>query len=448
MDHANKNTDVNRKSRRKTKKNGCSAFNWAQFLGQLSITIAITIYTIIATNRDLIIAEENRRQDILIANETRYKDLSIAESNRLYDLFLADDQQKENILREYQNFMSELIIKYGININDSAARFSLRYKTLAALEQLDSTRRSFLIRSLTEAKLITYNDELDLSLSSPVIDLNTSNLTGINLSIKPGIDQFLKLSKPRSLALNDVILNQASFRYNHLDVATFINSELNNADFSFSYNILRDQCHFQIINKEFCIRFNNARMSNTNLSHTYYYNIDFSFAEMINVDLSYAKLSDGTAFAHTNLEGSQLYETHFKDGLSRFGNTNMIGINATRSIFDKSIFYEAILINCSLSYSTINNSDFWLSDLTNCQLNNARLIDVKFTEAKLINVNMSNIICSSKCTFSRANLTGAILYNATIMNSNLKNVNFTDQQLAQARSFAGSILPNGTKVPL
>lgn len=86
--------------------------------------------------------------------------------------------------------------------------------------------------------------------------------------------------------------------------------------------------------------------------------------------------------------------------------------------------------------------------MTNCQLRNTQLIDVSFFEAIMINVDMTNATCLVNCSFYRTNLSGMILHNAAIMSSNLLRTTFTDEQLAQTRSLAGSTLPNGTVVPL
>ncbi|CAF4719147.1 unnamed protein product [Rotaria sp. Silwood1] len=128
---------------RRTKKKTRSWFDWAQLIIAFSVPVAITVYTIFQTKNEAIIAEQNRIQD-----------LSISEKNRLSDIALSQDDQREAILVEYLNSVGKLLDKYGMTLNDTAARLVARYKTLAALEQLDPKRRSLVIRSLYELGLI------------------------------------------------------------------------------------------------------------------------------------------------------------------------------------------------------------------------------------------------------------------------------------------------------
>ena len=260
-------------------------FNWAQLFAQLSVTVVIAVYAIVQDNRDRQIAYADRQQGLFLANETRTKDLFIAESNRLNDILLADDQQKENILSEYQNFMSDLLFKYGIILNDTAARFVGRFKTLAALEQLNPARRTFLIRSLVEAQLVTY-DPLGSASLYPIIDLSMANLTEIDLSITDETIFLPKSDRSRCLAFDRAILNRASFHRRNLSGSTFINARLDYADFSFS-SIDMLKYYNRTIASTVPTIFQDAHMNYANFYRASFSDVDFTFAQMIGVNMSH-----------------------------------------------------------------------------------------------------------------------------------------------------------------
>jgi uncharacterized protein YjbI with pentapeptide repeats len=149
--------------------------------------------------------------------------LQIAAQVRATDIILADDQQKENILVEYQHFLANLLLVDGVLLNaSSSVRFVTRYKTVTALAQLNTARKIFLIRTLFEGDLITRQP-----LKTPFISLASVDLTGLNLSSTI-------TSNYHCLALEKVILNNASFCHLKLDSAIFYGSELNNANFAYS----------------------------------------------------------------------------------------------------------------------------------------------------------------------------------------------------------------------
>ncbi|UJR07525.1 hypothetical protein I4U23_011813 [Adineta vaga] len=431
-------TDLREK---KGKRKRWSTFaKWIQFIGQISVTIAIAIYAIFENNRDKSIAEQNRQQEMWIANETRFKDYSIAESNRLHDLYMADEKQKDDIFNDYHHFLGETIIQYGLQLNHSAVRYAVRYKTLAALKLLDPSRRTYLIESLIEMKLVSYIDELSEFNLSPIIDLRTGNLTGVDLSGKD-IGNINRIC----LAFDQTILNDASFHRTYLHGSSFIETKLNNADFSYSDNQYDERCKKQD-DFMFSTSFAKSQMVNVNFSHTEFRQIDFSFANMFRADLSYSNLIDRVFFSNTILNSARLYHLKILSKLTLFGNTQMIGVDARYAIITEATFQGANLINSSLNYAKFYNSSFGNSNMTNCQLFNVELINVHFTNTILINANLSHLVCLSECSFVGAIVIGVSLFNASILNSDLRNAKFTEEQLAEVKSFAGSILPNGTRL--
>lgn len=133
-----------------------SCFEWTQLIATICIPVIIGIYTIIDNNSNISIAADNRRKDIEIADSSRRSELEIAKQSREKDRTLATDQQQENILVEYQTFLANLIINNGMDLKKSPeAKVTGHFMTLTALNQLNIRRKSILIRSLHDAKLIT-----------------------------------------------------------------------------------------------------------------------------------------------------------------------------------------------------------------------------------------------------------------------------------------------------
>ncbi|CAF1460546.1 unnamed protein product [Rotaria sp. Silwood1] len=115
--------------------NSHSWFEWIQLIATVCVPITIGIFTIMQNQQQ----NEQHRNDLIIAAENRLKDIEIADRNRANDEWLADDKKKENILVDYQNFLANLLEKYGMVLNETLiARFVARFKTLTALGQLHS----------------------------------------------------------------------------------------------------------------------------------------------------------------------------------------------------------------------------------------------------------------------------------------------------------------------
>ncbi|CAF3663161.1 unnamed protein product, partial [Rotaria sp. Silwood1] len=200
---------------RRTKKKTRSWFDWAQLIIAFSVPVAITVYTIFQTKNEAIIAEQNRIQD-----------LSISEKNRLSDIALSQDDQREAILVEYLNSVGKLLDKYGMTLNDTAARLVARYKTLAALEQLDPKRRSLVIRSLYELGLIKSH----LPNGEPLLSLKTADLTALNLSTTR--KSLVDWKTYEFVDFTETVLINASFRNLRIKNCLFKAAHLEASDFS------------------------------------------------------------------------------------------------------------------------------------------------------------------------------------------------------------------------
>ncbi|CAF1486215.1 unnamed protein product, partial [Rotaria sp. Silwood1] len=137
-------------------KKRCSCFELIQLIATICIPIIIAIYTIIQQRQDLQVANMARASEREIAEGNRLTELTIAEHNRQKDRDLAIDQQRENILVEYHRFLAQLLEK-GLPLKVSSKSVAL-LMSHTALNQLNSKRKRYVIRSLYEAKLITLNE--------------------------------------------------------------------------------------------------------------------------------------------------------------------------------------------------------------------------------------------------------------------------------------------------
>ncbi|CAF2750983.1 unnamed protein product [Rotaria sp. Silwood2] len=167
---------------------------------------------------------DNRRQDFAIAEERRHQDAKLANETHLTNIAIANDQQKETILVQYLDFLVNQLATNGMDLNGSlSTRQIVRIKTLAALQQLNSKRKAFIIRSLYESGLISKSPPDGLSLSS-------ADMTGLDL----GLEQRETTERAyfRCLNLRQTVLTQSSFRYLILSGADFQRAQMDNCDFS------------------------------------------------------------------------------------------------------------------------------------------------------------------------------------------------------------------------
>lgn len=121
---------------------------------------------------------------------------------------------------------------------------------------------------------------------------------------------------------------------------------------------------------------------------------------------------------------------------------------------------NAQLDNTFLRYANLTYDDLTNANLTNTDLTNAKLPGANLTNANLTNVNLSGANLSSVSSpipgegpfidganLTNANLIGADLSGADLSGVVLKNAKITDEQLREAKSLRGAIMPNGSKHP-
>lgn len=152
---------------------------------------------------------------------SKQRDLQIAEENRQKDQQIADDRAKQEVLKQYFDDISVLLLERKLRTarEGSDARIVARAKTLTALRRLDGDRKGQLIQFLAEAKLIQGQ--------SSVISLWNADLREINLENAKLVDvNFMKAD-----------LREANLRSTRVsDTTNFIGASLREADLSDMYS--------------------------------------------------------------------------------------------------------------------------------------------------------------------------------------------------------------------
>lgn len=137
---------------------------------------------------------------------------------------------------------------------------------------------------------------------------------------------------------------------------------------------------------------------------------DLSRANLRDVDLRGVNMAHVKLF-RANLAGSDLDYTNLSD------------TDLSKAELIRADLSHANLSGASLERANLSYADLFGANLTNCRLANADLSHADLSQATLRNADLT-----------RVDLSGAKLIGAKI----------TDEQLAQARSLAGAILPDGS----
>ncbi|UJR18939.1 hypothetical protein I4U23_022069 [Adineta vaga] len=392
------------KTENKSLKKSHSWFDWIQLIATISVSIAIAIYTIYQDKSQTRIAIENRQ-----------KDHEIAQENRVQDLEIALDQQRENTLNEYIDFLTNILIMDKTDVNMNAKdKHAAWFRTLTAMKRLDAERKSFLLKVLYSANLIKKQSPDDPD-GDGVLSFREVDLSGITLgstydSTVSHCEEHRVDLTYLSLAYAD--LTNASFRHTILGDVNFMASDMNWTDFSRTVIFHRaGSCRF---NRIIFIR---AFLSNAIFFGAEFYGADFQWAILINANLTYFKCSlctfadarldhayidqayfkkyadcttDYSSFSRAHMNGSFLQAVHFVQ--VDFTSTFLTNIRGMNVFFNQSIFHHALLTNSSFRYSTIVNSNFNDADLSYSDLSDSQMTNVSFIRAKLQGTNMSNIM--------------------------------------------------------
>ncbi len=411
-----------------------TCFEWIQVFVAFSVPISIGLYTFLQNNNDQAIALANRE-----------KDLEIARFQRAQDLQIASDQQKAAILAVYESFLVDHLNNYGMTLDgNSSARFVARLKTLTTISQLDPMRKTFLIQSLLEAKLIVNNN---YNTSNPydhvIISLKDADLSEISFE-----NRDLKY-----LSLPKTNLTRATFVSTELSCVNFHSAILINANLH-DATILKtkDQC---FLNFSYTV-FKEAIMTNANLFQAGFIATDFSSAtlnhanmryfvcieclfvrtNMYQAGLSFSAITTNSDFQFTNLTEAILVSASFRH--VSFVSTIFIRTQAAEANFNQCSFLSIKFLSCKLQQVLIVQSNF--SDI---YFNDVNLSKSILTNVNFINITMDHIDLTStrfdQCTFVNVNFKNAIIINASFLNCVFQRSLITDEQRLQAASFDGSI---------
>ncbi len=132
---------------------------------------------------------------------------------------IAEDNQREAVLQEYIDKMSELLLDKNLreSTEDAEVRKIARVRTLTALRRLDAERKGSVLQFLHESDLI--------SKDTPIIHLTGADLSGANLiSAKLG-----------GADLRDADMRDADMRFANLMNASLSGADLRGANLSEAY---------------------------------------------------------------------------------------------------------------------------------------------------------------------------------------------------------------------
>ena len=409
----------------------------------------------------------SRTSELEIAQGNRLNELIIAEHSRQKDRDLATDQQRENILVEYQKFLAQLLITNGLTLKDPAKAVAL-FMSRTTLNQLNANRKRHVIRSLYEAKLITLN------LNSKQIDTGILDFGGIDLSdIILGSLHDPPDLQPRSyqidwyyLYLPRAILRNASFRHAVLNCATLFNTNLDSADLSFAFiripkcfanipNFFTDFTSSSLVNASlynadfYQTSFYNANLTLANMFRFRCVDCEFSMAIMDRVDLSHCYI-DRPPDSKLQNNFHSVILTHATAHAARFYSMNFdysdwSYVQASEISMAQCTFMNATMISVSFVKSNIRQSLFQNANLSYIDLSYAILNNVSFVNVNMHKANLSYIKCDY-CIFTNVDLRNSLLKNASLRYTNFLNCLLNDSQLEEAIDLTGSRLPNGTIV--
>ena len=479
---SNENTMAKVTDRNISKGRQHSPFEWVQLIATICIPIIIAIYSIIDNNNKESIAVADRRKDMEIASNSRMAELEIAKANRLHEMIIAEenqqkdrelalDQQRENILAQYQTFMANLLMENGLALNKtSTAKVVALSMTLTTLSQLDPRRKGILIRSLYHSKLIT------LHRNSRPFDTSILTLYFVDLShITFGSPRDSPADVPIDLYVDwyyiwlpHSTLTNASFRHAALSCATFSYAYMEFVDLSFAKavdytcfggTVFEGQITFagsKLVNASFYkahfryATFSGANLTFANMRNFYCMECPFYSTTLYQADLSFSLIFPTFAFHPeklpfnlTNLRQAVMHSAILRS--TSFFQSDWSYAQASQISLPNCTFINARMDYCSLTQSFIHQSLFQNASLFGIDLSYAKLDDVSFIDVDMRNVNMSYLQCNY-CDFINVNLQGAVLKNASLRYSTFRNCQIDKSQLEQAIDLSGSTLPNGTVV--
>jgi uncharacterized protein YjbI with pentapeptide repeats len=215
-------------------------------------------------------------------NAQQHSNAQQALQQQQHDTRQALDQQQQSTLETYLDRMSDLLFtdKLAESKQGDEVRSVARARTLAALQNLNATRKGILLQFLYESGLIK-NPQPGVKAQNPIVDMSSANLEGVDLSHTDleGID--LSHAVLKGANLDTVNLNGANLNNTGLGASNLINSNLMYANL------------------------NSIVLGGANLSHTDMTGSDLSGAYLVGADLEHAELVE-TDLGGAILDGADL----------------------------------------------------------------------------------------------------------------------------------------------
>lgn len=225
--------------------------------------------------------------------------LSIAQSG--IEREIAQDQQRENMLQEYLNRMSELLLDKKLRTSkpDDEIRKIARVRTLATLRSLDGTRKGMLVQFLYDAGLIVKG--------SSIIELDDASLNGA----------YLLGAKLKGSRFTYVSFFNAELKYCHLELADLTWTIFEEAKLAEAYLTGADLSYADLTKSDLTHAFLNqailteAKLTGSNLAKAYLNEANLTGADLEGANLSGAFLPEAN-LTRAKLTGADLSESNLK----------------------------------------------------------------------------------------------------------------------------------------
>ena len=206
---------------------------------------------------------------------------------------IASNKQQEDVLQEYLDKMSELLLNKNLHTGQMSAEiiYVASVRTLITLHRLDPSRKKTILQFLSVSGLISILDLKEADLSGA--NLSNTNLSNINLSNTNLSGAILSETNLSGTNLNRATLSNAILHKAILSKASFVSASLNFSDLSDA--TLRE-----------------ADLSNADLREANLSGVTLSGAKLIGANLGGANVSDAN-MSDAVLDNASLIEVSLSD---------------------------------------------------------------------------------------------------------------------------------------
>jgi uncharacterized protein YjbI with pentapeptide repeats len=173
---------------------------------------------------------------------------------------------------------------------------------------------------------------------------------------------------------------------------------------------------------------------------------DLTSAELVQAELSHVNLA-GADLLHANLSQCNLREGNLDGASLRWADLQkavLAGTTFRQARLGRADLGEANLAGADLSGANLYQAHMYAADLSGAMLTGAEMFGANLGGANLAGANLAGADLQGT-NLHGANLREANLAGANLHAANLQYATVNDEQLAQARSLAGAILPNGSR---